>query len=54
MNVCLEQMAAINYAATQLEATHVLVTLATHLMQTAVDAMVCIVTVFGYCINIGA
>ena len=40
MNVCLEQVVALNYAKTQLEATHAIVTLATYLMQTTIRAMV--------------
>ena len=34
MNVLLGQVAALNYATTQLEVTHALVTMATHLMLT--------------------
>ena len=40
MNVCLEQVVALNYATTQLETTHVLVTLVTNLMQQTIHAMV--------------
>ena len=40
MNVHLEQVVALNYATTQLEATHAHVTLATHLLQTIEHAMV--------------
>ena len=40
MNVCLEQVVALNYATTRLEATHVIVTLATNLMQTTIRAKV--------------
>ena len=40
MNVCLEQVVALNYATTQLEATRVPVTLAIHLLQTIIHAMV--------------
>ena len=40
MSVCLEQVVALNYATTQLEATNVLVILATHLMQATIHAMV--------------
>ena len=40
MNVHLEQVVALNYATTQLEATNALVTLATHLLQTTKHAMV--------------
>ena len=42
MNVCLEQMVVLNYATTQLEATHAHVTLATHLIQTTKHAVVCV------------
>ena len=42
-------MVALNYATTQLEATHVLVTLAIHLMQTTIHAMVSDKTVLWKC-----
>ena len=41
MNVGLEQVAALKYATTQLEATHALVTLAISLLQTTKHAVVC-------------
>ena len=40
MSVFVEQMAALNYATTHLEATYVLVTVDTHLMLTVIHAMV--------------
>ena len=40
MNVSVEQVAALNYAATHLEATYALVTVDTHLMLTITYAMV--------------
>ena len=40
MNACLEQVVVLNYATTQLEATHAHVTLDTHLLQTIEHAMV--------------
>ena len=40
MNAHLAQAVAVNYATTQLEATHVLVTLATSLQQTTEHAVV--------------
>ena len=40
MNVGLEQVAALKCVATQLEATHAHVTLATHLIQATIHAMV--------------
>ena len=43
MNVCLEQVVALNYATTQLEVTHVLVTLVTNLLQTTIHAMVSVI-----------
>ena len=41
MNVGLEQVAALKYAITQLEATNALVTLDTSLLQTTKHAVVC-------------
>ena len=40
MNVCLAQVVAFNYATKQLEATHVFVTLATHLPKITVHTMI--------------
>ena len=40
MNAYLEKVPACNYATTQLEATHTLVTLVTNLLQTTKHAMV--------------
>ena len=40
MSAHLEQVVALNYATTQLEATHALVTLATNLLRTIIHAMV--------------
>ena len=40
MNVCLGKVDALNYATTQLEATHVLVTLAMYLIPIIMHAMV--------------
>ena len=45
-SVYLGQVVALNYATTQLEATHVPVTLATHCMQTAIHAMVSLLISF--------
>ena len=40
MSVCLGQVVALNYATTQLKATHALVSLASHLLQTIEHAVV--------------
>lgn len=40
MNVGMEQMAALNYVSTQMEATFVLAVLATNLLQTTIHVMV--------------
>ena len=42
----MEQMAALNYATTHLEATFVLVTVDTHLMLTIIHAMVRVIAIY--------
>ena len=42
-DLCLGQMVAFNYATTQLEATHVFVTLATHFHTITMHAMVSVI-----------
>ena len=51
MSVCLGQVVALNYATTQLEATHALVTLATNLVETTIHAVVSLTIFLVYTLH---